>query len=111
MKTKTTAWTAEEDAILAQAAKDKVSPARLSVRLTRSEGSIKRRMRDLGLAGKKCGHRRSAQSEIHFVADPVIQAQLWLETCKSGDLRSLMHFYADDATLECACTGPAVYAG
>ena len=51
MKTKNTAWTAEEDAALERAVRDKVSPARLSVRLRRSEGTIKRRMRELNLVG------------------------------------------------------------
>jgi hypothetical protein len=111
VKTKNTPWTPEEEALLAEAARDRVSPARLSVRLKRSEGSIKRRMRELGLVGTKRAPRRAAVSEMHFKFDPVLQAQLWLEACQAGDLRSVMHFYDCAATLECACTGPAVYAG
>jgi ParB-like chromosome segregation protein Spo0J len=52
MKTKNTEWLPEEDAELRKAVETKVSPARLSVRLKRSEVSIKRRLRDLGLAAK-----------------------------------------------------------
>ena len=111
MKTKNTAWTAEEDAALAEAVKDKVSPARLSVRLRRSEGSIKRRIRELALAGKRRGPRQSTEPTIRAPVDPIAQVERWLETCKFGDLVSLMEFYSPEATLECACTGPAVYAG
>lgn len=111
VKTKNTPWTPAEDAALAQAIKDKVSPARLSVRLKRSGGSIKRRLRELGLAGTKRGPRRAAESEIHFKFDPVIQAQLWLEACQSRDLQSVVQFYDCRATLECGCTDAAVYAG
>jgi hypothetical protein len=111
MKYRNNPWTADEEAILARAAEEKVSPARLSVRLKRSEGSIKRKMRELGLAGTKRGPRRAVLSEIQFVIDPLVQTQLWLEACRLGDLRSAMHFYLPEATLECSCSGAAVYAG
>ncbi len=39
------------------------------------------------------------------------QVDGWLAACRSGDAFGLMAFYDEDATLECACTGPAVYAG
>jgi hypothetical protein len=107
MKTKNTAWTTDEDTLLAQAARDKISPARLSVRLRRSEGSIKRRMRELGLAGKK----RAASGDIRVELDLTVQATRWLESCRSGDLTELMEFYDPGATLECGCMGTAVYAG
>jgi len=107
MKTKNSAWTAAEDAMLAQSVEDRVSTARLSVRLQRSEGSVKRRMRELGLAGTKRRLRPAAPIEI----DPTVQAMRWLETCRSGDLVSLMDFYADTATLECGCSGPTTCAG
>ena len=111
MKTKNSAWTAEEDADLATAARESVSPARLSVRLHRSVGSIKRRMRELGLAGTRRGPREATQSSIRIPVDPMTQVEGWLAACKSGDPLALMAFYGEDATLECACTGPAVYAG
>ncbi len=111
MKNKTTAWTAEEDAVLAQAAKDFVSPTRLCVRLRRSVGSIKRRMRELGLAGTRRGPRRATQSEIQVRMSPIAQVEGWLQACKAGDLQALMALYGEEATLECACTGSAVYAG
>ncbi len=111
MKTKNTAWTAEEDAVLAKAARESVSPARLCVRLHRSVGSIKRRMRELGLAGTRRGPRDATQSSIRIPTDPMAQVAGWLAACKSGDAFALMAFYGEDATLECACTGPAVYAG
>lgn len=111
MKTKTTAWTAEEDAALAQAAIENVSAERLCVRLKRSVSSIKRRMRELGLRGQRRGPREAAQSNIQIRIDPITQVRGWLDACKSGDLRALLGSYHEDATLECACTGPAVYAG
>ncbi len=111
MKTKNTAWTAAEDAALAEAVKDNVSPARLSVRLQRAEASIKRRMRELGLAGKRRGARVVTKASTQAPIDPMVLVKRWLETCRSGDLSSLIELYESDATLECACTGPAVYAG
>jgi hypothetical protein len=111
VKTKNTAWTAEEDAVLAKAARESVSPARLSVRLHRSVGSIKRRMRELGLAGNRRGPREATQSSIRVQVDPITQVAGWLAACRSGDPFALMAFYGEDPTLECACAGPAVYAG
>jgi hypothetical protein len=43
--------------------------------------------------------------------DPIAQVAGWLAACRSGDAFALMAFYGEDATLECACTGTAVYAG
>ena len=111
MKTKNTAWTAEEDAALERAVRDKVSPARLSVRLRRSEGTIKRRMRELNLVGKKRGPREMAKSAIEVRIDPVMQARRWLDACRSGEIAVVMDFYNVEATLECACNGASVYAG
>ena len=111
MKYKYTRWTAEEEEILAQAVKDNVSPARLSVRLQRAPASIKRRMRELGLSGTRSGPKRASQSSLQFRVNPIIQAERWLEACRSGSLRSVIDFYEENATLECACTGPAVYGG
>jgi hypothetical protein len=111
MKTKNTAWTADEDAALAEAIKNKVSPARLSVRLQRSAASIKRRMRELGLAGTRRGPQDDKKSRVRKPINPIVQVERWLETCRFGDLASLMEFYESEATLECACTGPAVFAG
>lgn len=108
MKNKTTAWTSEEDAALAAAIKAKVSPARLTVRLQRSEAAIKRRLRELGLTG-----RRKSDGE-QFLAPPIepaILAKRFLDACKSGDVISLLDLYEASATLECACTSEAVYAG
>ncbi|HWV43029.1 nuclear transport factor 2 family protein [Pseudorhodoplanes sp.] len=97
-----TAWTEKEDAILAQAVKDNVSPLRLAARLGRSLNSIKRRIRELGLNGARApGSAASA----------AFQVSRWMGAAKSGDLAGLMDMYRADATLECACTGPAVYAG
>lgn len=103
MKTKTTEWKPEEDAALARAVRDKISTARLAVRLQRTEGSIKRRIRDLGLNG--------TAPKLESKTNPAIQARRFLAACRSKDLSAAMAFYAEDATLECACTGPAVYAG
>lgn len=111
MKTKNTAWTAEEDAVLATAAREAVSPARLSVRLHRSVASIKRRMRELGLSGSRRGPREAARSSIEIPVDPMAQVEGWLAACQAGDAFALMGLYGEEATLECACTGPAVYAG
>jgi hypothetical protein len=107
MKTKNTAWTASEDALLAQAVEEKISAARLSVRLRRSEASVKRRMRDLGLTGTK----RLSLEHAAIGIDPTLRAERWLESCRFGDLTGMMKFYHDEATLECGCTGAAVYAG
>ena len=62
MKTKNTEWRPEEDAELAKAVDAKVSAARLSVRLKRSQASVKRRMRDLGLVGKKRTPRKETDA-------------------------------------------------
>ena len=108
MKNKTTAWTPEEDAALAVAIESKISPARLTVRLQRSEAAIKRRLRELGLTG-----RRKSDGE-QFLApsiEPAILAKRFLDACKSGSLFSLINLYEASATLECACTSEAVYAG
>ena len=108
MKNKTTPWTPEEDAALAAAVLDNVSPARLTVRLHRSQAAIKRRQRELGLTGK----RRMIESEMPGSAiEPAILARRFLHACKSGDLQQVMNLYDADATLECACSAQAVYAG
>jgi hypothetical protein len=111
MKTKNTAWTAEEDSALERAVQDKISPARLSVRLRRSEGSIKRRMRELNLVGKRRGLCEMATSAIQVRIDPMVQARRWLDACKSGKIAMVMDFYSAEATLECGCKGASVYAG
>lgn len=106
MKNKTTAWTAEEDAALAAALEDKISAARLTVRLQRSEAAIKRRMRDLGLSARR---RNAADPEQRI--EPTLFATRLLQSCKAGDLVGLMLLYHTEATLECACTGDAIFAG
>lgn len=110
MKTKTTPWTAAEDAALEQAARDNVSAERLCVRMKRSVGSIKRRMRELGLRGSRRKPRES-HTVIRIVVNPLAQVAGWLKACKSGDLVTLMGFYSHDAMFECACDGAAVLAG
>lgn len=108
MKTKNTAWTAEEEKALAEAVEGKISPARLSIRLNRSEASIKRRMRELGLMGKSRKLRTplpAAQIDIRA------RAMEWLGACQSRDLIRLMDIYKPDATLECGCVGSAAYVG
>lgn len=35
----------------------------------------------------------------------------FLQACAAGDLRGLMSLYHSEATLECACSGQAVFAG
>lgn len=102
--TRNTLWTPEEDAALATAVADNVSPPRLAVRLQRSLSSVKRRIRELGLTGD---NRKSGEIRV----DPLIQARRWMTAAKTGDLPGLIGLYSEDATLECACTGPAVYAG
>ena len=111
MKTKNTPWTLEEESLLAEAVRDKVSPTRLAVRLQRSANAVKRRMRELGLAGQRRGPRRASESAIRISVDPIGQIQRWLEACKIGDVDSCLKFYASEATLECACSGTAVYSG
>jgi hypothetical protein len=111
VKTKNIPWTAEEEAILVEAVRDNVSPTRLAVRLQRSVHAVKRRMRELGLAGQRHGPGRASKSAIRFSLDPLLQIERWLEACKSGDIDSCLKYYAVEATLECACSGPAVYAG
>jgi len=102
--TKNTVWTLEDDAALAKGVTDNVSPLRLATRLRRSVNSVKRRIRELGLAGEK-------RDQVTFKADPVIQLRRWMGTAKAKDLSGLIGFYRDDATLECGCSGSAVYAG
>jgi hypothetical protein len=100
MRRKNTSWSKEEDAILAQAVKDKVSVVRLSIRLRRSEGSIKRRMRELGLAGVT---KTSPATLMH--------AKRWLAAARTRDLKRLVSLYTPNAMLECRCTGTAAYVG
>ena len=107
MKNKNTHWTSDEEAALAEAVEDKISPLRLSVRLQRSEASIKRRMRELGLAGTRRGPRKLVGPSFNIQ----VEAYRWLETCRSRDLFRLLDFYGPEATLECLCTGAAVYGG
>lgn len=104
MKLKNTPWTDAEDALLAQAITDKISPARLSVRLNRSVNTIKRRMRTLGLSEKNHAHWK-ARSHIEE------KAKRWIDTAAGRNLIGLMSLYSPDASLECACSGDAVYAG
>lgn len=35
----------------------------------------------------------------------------WLDACRNRDLAALLDLYAEDATLECGCSGPSVNAG
>ena len=131
MKSKNTPWTAAEEIAFAEAVQNKISPLRLSVRLHRSEASIKRRMRELGLAGKRRGPKVSPDASglptdaaaidvaaIDLAAidlapqiDLGAEASKWLLTCRSRDLSGLLDFYRPEATLECLCTGAAVYGG
>lgn len=111
MKNKNTVWTAEEDVVLTGAVLENVSAERLCVRLNRSASSIKRRMRELGLRGSRRGPRQAAHSTIQIRIDPNVQVKGWLDACKSGDILALISFYDDEATLECACTGSAIYSG
>ena len=108
MKSKNTPWSTEEESALAEAVKSQISPLRLSVRLRRSEASIKRRMRELGLAGKRRGPRKSA---LLPSVDLGVEATKWLHACRSRDLSRLLDLYRPEATLECLCTGAAVYGG
>jgi hypothetical protein len=111
IKKKNTPWSAEEEAMLAQAVVEKISPARLCVRLQRSEASIKRRMRELGLAGQRRALAEVARSQIEVRLDPRMQANRLLHACRARNLVELSELYAEDAMLECACAGPAIYAG
>jgi hypothetical protein len=108
MKSKNTPWTTAEENALAEAIENKISPLRLSVRLHRSEASIKRRMRELGLAGTRRGPKASV---LLPSVDVGAEATKWLHTCRSRDLSRLLDFYRPEATLECLCTGAAVYGG
>jgi hypothetical protein len=104
MKNKTTTWTAEEDAVLVQGAANNISAERLSVRLRRSVGSIKRRMRQLQLVGRARISEEPGPAQVELVRQ-------WIRSCQQGDLFALLRLYAPSATLECACSGQAVYAG
>lgn len=108
MKNKTTAWTTDEDAALAAAIRAKISPARLTVRLQRSEAAIKRRLRELGLTGRR---KTDGEQFLAPLIEPAILAKRFLDACKSGDVISLLDLYEASATLQCACTREAVYAG
>lgn len=108
MKSKNTPWTTQEETALTEAVESEISPLRLSVRLHRSEASIKRRMRELGLAGKRRGPQKF---DISPSIDLGVEATKWLHTCRSRDLFRLLDFYRPEATLECFCTGAAVYGG
>lgn len=41
--------------------------------------------------------------------DPVVAAIDWLDACKSRDLDDVIDFYAEDATLECACCDTVIF--
>jgi hypothetical protein len=101
---KNTLWTPEEDAALAKAVEDNVSPLRLAARLQRSLNSVKRRIRELGLTANS---REPSQVRI----DPLIQVRRWMTMAKAGDLIGLVGMYRDDAALECGCTRQAAYVG
>lgn len=101
---KNTHWTPEQDALLAKAVEDNVSPLRLAARLKRSLNSVKRRIRELGLS------KDSAQP-AGFRIDPLIQVRRWMNMAKAGDLTGLIGLYSEDATLECGCTMQAAYVG
>jgi hypothetical protein len=101
---KNTVWTPEEDALLAKAVRDNVSPLRLSARLQRSLNSVKRRIRELGLTGDN-------DRQVGFRVDPLIQVRRWMTMAKAGDLTGLVGIYSEDATLECGCNNQAAYVG
>jgi ketosteroid isomerase-like protein len=42
--------------------------------------------------------------------DPMAEAIDWLDAYRASDI-SIVDMYADDAALECACTGAATFAG
>jgi hypothetical protein len=101
---KNTFWTPDEDALLAKAVEDNVSPLRLAARLQRSLNSVKRRIRELGLTGDN-------RKPVGFRIDPLIQVRRWMTMAKAGDLTGLVGMYSEDATLECGCTSQAAYVG
>jgi hypothetical protein len=101
---KNTLWTPEEDALLAKAVKDNVSPLRLASRLKRSLNSVKRRIRELGLTG-------ADRKPVGFQVEPLIQVRRWMNSAKAGDLTGLVAMYSEDATLECGCARQAAYVG
>lgn len=105
MKNKNTAWTAEEERMLVRAVEKKISAARLSVRLKRSEATIKRRMRELGLIGD------SGKQRVPITKGLSELALEWLEACGSRDVDRLVGLYRGDASLECKCDGLAAYVG
>jgi hypothetical protein len=102
---KNSPWTPEEEKVLWDAVERKISAARVSVRLHRSEASVKRRMRELGLIGNSRNLRKPLDTDVSA------RALNWLEACRSRDLSRVMTFYRSDATLECRCLGPTTYAG
>ncbi|MGV3633945.1 MAG: nuclear transport factor 2 family protein [Pseudorhodoplanes sp.] len=99
---KNTLWTPEEDAALARAVEDNVSPLRLAARLQRSLNSVKRRLRELGL---------TKDNPKPGVIDPLIQVRRWMTMAKAGDLTALVGMYSENASLECGCAGQVAYVG
>jgi hypothetical protein len=59
-------------------------------------------MRDLGLAGRR-------RDPHHFELQALLGT--WLEACRAGARVKLLSLYDQEASLECACSGPAIYAG
>ena len=53
---------------------------------------------------RRQARRRDDFDQIGVVVD-------WLDACRKGDLTALLELYAEDATLECSCSGSGVTAG
>jgi hypothetical protein len=70
-------------------------------RQNRSEESVKRRTRELGLTKKK---KKTPPATLML-------AKHWLAAARSRDLDRLVSLYSEDATLKCGCTGTDVYVG
>ncbi len=43
--------------------------------------------------------------------DPMAAVVDWLDAYRSGDLETILGFYADDATIECDCSGGTTISG
>ena len=43
--------------------------------------------------------------------DPLVVASNWLDACKARRLAEVIDFFAEDATLECACASDGIFFG
>ena len=61
------------------------------------------------MGGSKTLPKRQQGRNMSF--DPMAAAIDWLDAYRAGDLESILEMYADDATLECGCSGGKMITG